>query len=181
MGPPEGREGFIGQEGAAGGGRGTRVAGARGRARPGGRRSPLQGGQPEALGAELDEGAQVRLAHAAYGVDVGAGAVVLGQVAEEAGDKGNTGVRVAGLRGAGPANAGRPGDVPGVAGAHGGTRRRSVPEEVWGGRWASWAGAGPQRLAGRGRATSAAAHSQMPPVVGEEWPPRMPAPYTRDL
>uniref|UniRef100_A0A480GIX5 Glutamine-dependent NAD(+) synthetase isoform X1 n=1 Tax=Sus scrofa TaxID=9823 RepID=A0A480GIX5_PIG len=44
----------------------------------------LQGGQLEALPAELDEGSQVGLADPAYGVDVGAGAVVLGQVAEEA-------------------------------------------------------------------------------------------------
>lgn len=76
--------------------------GARGQARPRGRHSPLQGGQLEALSAELDEGSQVRLAHAAYGVDVGAGAVVLGQVAEEAGDKGNTGVLCGGPERCGP-------------------------------------------------------------------------------
>lgn len=36
------------------------------------------------LNAVLDEGSQVRLADPAYGVDVSTGAVVLGQVAEEA-------------------------------------------------------------------------------------------------
>lgn len=46
--------------------------------------SPLQGGELEVLEAEVDEGPEVRLADAAYGVDVRAGAVVLGQVAEEA-------------------------------------------------------------------------------------------------
>lgn len=49
-----------------------------------GAHSPLQGGKPEALHAELDEGPQVRLADPPYGVDVCAGAVVLGEVAEEA-------------------------------------------------------------------------------------------------
>ena len=38
----------------------------------------------EALRAELDEGPQVRLADPADGVDVRAGAVILGQVAKEA-------------------------------------------------------------------------------------------------
>lgn len=102
-GAPGGRGGFVRQEGAAGGGQGRDgAAGARGPARPRGRHSPLQGGQLEALGAELDEGPQVRLAHAAYGVDVGAGAVVLGQVAEEAGGKGNTGVPCGGPEGCRP-------------------------------------------------------------------------------
>lgn len=49
-----------------------------------GAHAPLQGGKLEALRAELDEGSQVCLADPAYGVDVCAGAVVLGQVAEEA-------------------------------------------------------------------------------------------------
>lgn len=42
-----------------------------------------QSGKLEALSAELDEGSQVCLADAAYRVDVRAGAVILGQVAEE--------------------------------------------------------------------------------------------------
>lgn len=45
--------------------------------------SRLQSGKLEALSAELDEGSQVCLADAAYWVDVCAGAVILGQVAEE--------------------------------------------------------------------------------------------------
>lgn len=43
----------------------------------------LQHRELEALCAELDKGSQVRLADAAYGVDVCTGAVILGQVAEE--------------------------------------------------------------------------------------------------
>lgn len=62
--------------------RATAEAPAHGRA--GGRASPLQGGKLEALEAELDEGPQVGLADPADGVDVRAGAVVLGQVAQEA-------------------------------------------------------------------------------------------------
>lgn len=42
------------------------------------------------LNAVLDEGSQVRLADPAYGVDVSTGAVVLGQVAEEAAARENT-------------------------------------------------------------------------------------------
>lgn len=49
-----------------------------------GSHSPLQGGKLEALHAELDEGSQVCLADPPDGVDVCAGAVVLGQVADEA-------------------------------------------------------------------------------------------------
>lgn len=49
-----------------------------------GAHAPLQGGKLEALHTELDKGSQVRLADPADGVDVGTGAVVLGQVAEEA-------------------------------------------------------------------------------------------------
>lgn len=45
--------------------------------------SRLQSGKLEALDAQLDEGSQVCLADAAYGVDVCTGAVILGQVAEE--------------------------------------------------------------------------------------------------
>ena len=45
--------------------------------------SRLQNRKLEALCAKLDKGSQVRLADAAYGVDVRTGAVVLGQVAEE--------------------------------------------------------------------------------------------------
>lgn len=70
---PEGRDGFHQGPGSYG----RRLTGH-------GRLAPLQGGQLEALPAELDEGSQVGLADSAYGVDVGAGAVVLGQVAEEA-------------------------------------------------------------------------------------------------
>lgn len=40
--------------------------------------SRLQSGKLEALGAELDEGSQVCLADATNGVDVRAGAVILG-------------------------------------------------------------------------------------------------------
>lgn len=46
--------------------------------------SPLQGRKPEVSDAEADEGSQVGLADATDGVDVRAGAVVLGQVAQEA-------------------------------------------------------------------------------------------------
>lgn len=46
--------------------------------------SRLQSRKLEALSAELDEGSQVCLADAAYRVDVRAGTVILGQVAEEA-------------------------------------------------------------------------------------------------
>lgn len=45
--------------------------------------SHLQSGKLEALSAVLDKGSQVCLADATYRVDVCAGAVILGQVAEE--------------------------------------------------------------------------------------------------
>lgn len=136
VGPPEAGEvssGRRGRQEAARDGTGRPGPGARGPARPRGRHSPLQGGQLEALGAELDEGPQVRLAHAAYGVDVGAGAVVLGQVAEEAGGKGNTGVPCGGPEGCRPANVGGTRGGAAAASDRGG-RRLAVPEGVWGGR-----------------------------------------------
>ena len=66
-----------------------------------GAHAPLQGGKLEAFQAELDEGSQVRLADPADGVDVSAGAVVLGQVAEEAA----VGERTGGFEAADPGTA----------------------------------------------------------------------------
>lgn len=45
--------------------------------------SRLQNRELEVLCTQLDEGSQIRLADAAYGVDVRTGAVILSQVAEE--------------------------------------------------------------------------------------------------
>ena len=69
----------------------TRTRRPRGTAMASRAHAPLQGRKLEALHAELDEGSQVCLADPADGVDVSAGAVVLGQVAKEAAARERTG------------------------------------------------------------------------------------------